>query len=60
MKQVELIAEIGVNHNGNITIAKKLIKNAAIAGADYVKFQIFKADNLSTRNSKKPIIKIKI
>ena len=53
MRSIELIAEIGVNHNGNISIAKKLIKNAAIAGADYAKFQIFKADNLSTKNSKK-------
>ena len=34
-----LIAEIGINHNGDINIAKKLIKNAKICGFDSVKFQ---------------------
>lgn len=36
-----IIAEAGVNHNGDIEIAKKLIKEAAAAGADYIKFQSF-------------------
>ncbi len=43
MKKVIIIAEAGVNHNGDINQAKKLIDVAADAGADYVKFQSFKA-----------------
>ncbi len=39
MNRVKLVAEIGINHNGNINIAKRLIDVAAIAGCDYVKFQ---------------------
>ncbi len=39
MKKILLIGEIGINHNGDINIAKKLIKNAKIAGFDAVKFQ---------------------
>ncbi len=42
------IAEAGVNHNGDISIAKKLIEYAKNADADYVKFQTFNADNLTT------------
>ena len=36
------IAEIGINHNGSLSIAKKLIDHAKSAGADAVKFQSFK------------------
>ena len=36
---VKIIAEIGINHNGNIDVAKKLIDVASIAGCDFVKFQ---------------------
>lgn len=43
-----IIAEAGVNHNGNIDIAKKLIESAADAGADAVKFQTFEAKDLVT------------
>jgi N,N'-diacetyllegionaminate synthase len=43
-----IIAEAGVNHNGDPVIAKKLIDVAAKAGADYVKFQMFKAETLAT------------
>ena len=43
-----IIAEAGVNHNGDINIAKKLIDIAAHAGADLVKFQTFNADRLVT------------
>jgi N,N'-diacetyllegionaminate synthase len=43
-----IIAEAGVNHNGNLGLAKKLVDCAALAGADFVKFQSFKADNLVT------------
>lgn len=47
-KPVIIIAEAGVNHNGNLDLAKELILAAATAGADYVKFQTFKADKLVT------------
>ena len=50
---VFIIAEAGVNHNGSISIAKKLIDMAVKAGADAVKFQTFKAENLVTMNAKK-------
>ena len=48
-----IIAEAGVNHNGDINLAKKLIDVASEAGVDYVKFQTFKAENLVQRNAKK-------
>ena len=48
-----IIAEAGVNHNGDIELAKKLIDVAAESGADYVKFQTFKADNLATKTAHK-------
>jgi len=44
-----IIAEAGVNHNGNVTLAKKLIDAAANAGADFVKFQTFKASALVSK-----------
>ena len=53
MKKTVLIAEAGGNHNGSITIAKKLIDAAADAGADLVKFQTFKADTLVTTTAEK-------
>lgn len=54
MKQhVTIIAEAGVNHNGNIENAFRLIDAAAEAGADYVKFQTFKAENLVSKSAKK-------
>ena len=39
MKKIKLIAEIGINHNGDLEIAKKLIKESAKCGFDFVKFQ---------------------
>ena len=45
-----IIAEIGVNHNGSIKIAEKLIKIAKSCEADYAKFQYFKASNLALKN----------
>jgi len=51
--RVKIIAEIGVNHNGDMTLAKKLIDEAKKAGADYVKFQTFKADSLVTKAAEK-------
>ncbi len=53
MSRVFVIAEAGVNHNGDIEIAKKLIDAAAEAGADAVKFQTFKAETLVCRTAKK-------
>ncbi|MCK4348558.1 MAG: N-acetylneuraminate synthase family protein, partial [Thermoplasmatales archaeon] len=41
-----IIAEAGVNHNGDVNLAKKLIDAAKDAGADAVKFQTFKAENV--------------
>jgi N,N'-diacetyllegionaminate synthase len=48
-----VIAEAGVNHNGDMALAKKLVDVAADAGADYVKFQTFTADRLVTQDAKK-------
>tara|TARA_B110001450_G_scaffold256772_1_gene288615 strand:+ start:3925 stop:4926 length:1002 start_codon:yes stop_codon:yes gene_type:complete len=48
-----IIAEAGVNHNGDISLAKKLIDAAVDAGADLVKFQTFSADRLATRQAEK-------
>lgn len=52
-KLVIIIAEAGVNHNGSIETAKKLIDAAAVAGVDYVKFQTFKTDNMVIKTAKK-------
>ena len=52
-EKVIIIAEAGVNHNGDMELAKKLIDIAADAGADYVKFQTFKAEKLASKNAKK-------
>lgn len=48
-----IIAEVGVNHNGDIELARKLIKEAAESGADYVKFQTFRAKNIISVNAPK-------
>ena len=48
-----IIAEAGVNHNGSLDIAMQLVDAAVAAGADAVKFQTFKADNLVTRTAHK-------
>ncbi len=50
---VFIIAEAGVNHNGSIELAKKLIDVASDAGADAVKFQTFKAEKLVSKNAEK-------
>lgn len=52
-KTALIIAEAGVNHNGDIGLAKQLIDAAAQAGADLVKFQTFSADRQVTRTAKK-------
>jgi N,N'-diacetyllegionaminate synthase len=50
---VIIIAEAGVNHNGSMASAKRLIDAAVEAGADYVKFQTFKAETLVTQTAQK-------
>ncbi len=52
-KHVIIIAEAGVNHNGDINMALNLVQEAAKAGADFVKFQTFSADALVSRDAKK-------
>lgn len=53
MDHTLIIAEAGVNHNGDFEIAKKLVDAAARAGADYIKFQTFKAEALVSKNAQK-------
>ena len=53
MEKTFIIAEAGVNHNGSIKLAKKLINVAAEAGCDAIKFQTFKAENLVSPNAQK-------
>ena len=53
LKRTFIIAEIGVNHNGNMILAKKMIKAAKLCGADAVKFQTFSADKLVSKKTPK-------
>lgn len=53
MNKVLIIAEAGVNHNGELENAFKLIDAAVTAGVDYIKFQTFQADKLVSKNAKK-------
>lgn len=59
MNKTIIIAEAGVNHNGDIKLAKKLIDAAAEAGVEYVKFQTFKTELLVSKNAKKADYQIK-
>ncbi|WP_198399436.1 N-acetylneuraminate synthase family protein, partial [Caballeronia calidae] len=49
----EIIAEAGVNHNGSLELAFRLVDAAAQARADYVKFQTFRAEKLVSRHAQK-------
>ena len=49
--KVKIIAEAGVNHNGNMTYAKKLIDAAKHCGADYIKFQTYNPSLIVTPSS---------
>ena len=51
-KRCIVIAEAGVNHNGNFEIAQRLIECAAEAKADYIKFQTFTSETLVTKKAK--------
>lgn len=52
-KHTIIIAEAGVNHNGDLNLAKKLVDEAVDAGVDYIKFQSFKTEKLVSPNAKK-------
>jgi N-acetylneuraminate synthase len=52
-QHVIIIAEAGVNHNGSMENAFRLVDAAADAGVDYIKFQTFKADQLVSASAKK-------
>lgn len=53
MKKVFIIAEAGVNHNGSLKIAKKLVDKAVDAGVDAIKFQTFKTENIVCKYAEK-------
>lgn len=53
MKKVFIIAEAGVNHNGDLNLAFRLVDKAVEIGADCVKFQTFKTENIVTKTSPK-------
>lgn len=53
MEHVCIIAEAGVNHNGDFNLAKKMIDAAKKAGADYIKFQTFRTSQLVSKNAAK-------
>ena len=59
MKSVLIIAEAGVNHNGELSIAKQLIDAAAAAKVDVVKFQTYKTENIVSKDAKKAAYQIK-
>ena len=50
-KKIKIIAEAGVNHNGSIIYAKKLVDEAKFCGADYIKFQTFNPNLITTSSS---------
>lgn len=58
MMKTIIIAEAGVNHNGSLDNAFRLVDAAVEAGVDYIKFQTFKAENLVSRSAKKAAYQI--
>ncbi len=59
MKRTYIIAEAGVNHNGSLELAKDMVKVAAKAGVDAIKFQTFRAETLVTKDAIKADYQIK-
>ena len=57
MLKTFIIAEAGINHNGNLNVAMELINSAKECGADAIKFQTYKTKNIVTKMRKKQIIK---
>lgn len=53
MNKTLIIAEAGVNHNGSLDLAKKLVDKAVYANVDIIKFQTFRAEDLTTKNAQK-------
>lgn len=59
-QKIFIIAEAGVNHNGSLETAKKLVEQAALAGADAVKFQTFHAEKLVCKKALKAQYQIEV
>lgn len=59
MSRIYIIAEAGVNHNGSLKIAKKMVDAVREAGADAIKFQTFKAENIVTKNASRADYQVK-
>jgi N,N'-diacetyllegionaminate synthase len=59
MRKTIIIAEAGVNHNGDLETAKRLIEVASKAGADYIKFQTFSAEELVAKSARRVDYQIK-
>lgn len=59
MSRIYIIAEAGVNHNGSLETAKKMVNAAREAGADAIKFQTFKAENIVTKNASRAEYQVK-
>ena len=55
MKKTLVIAEAGVNHNGDLQLAKKLVDAASEAGADVIKFQTYQASQLVTEHAEQAV-----
>ena len=53
ISNVKIIAEAGVNHNGKLSVAKKLVDIAKSSGADFIKFQLYISKNLALNSAKK-------
>lgn len=55
-----IIAEAGVNHNGDLDLARELVRQAKLCGADCVKFQTFKAERVVTSAAPKAVYQLKV
>jgi len=51
-QRVQIIAEIGNNHEGSVEVAEEMVERAAVAGVDAVKFQIFRPEHYISRSDK--------